>query len=116
MGNVGLDNMDSEETIERIKKLEEGGKQTFVKAGEEAAEILKKAKDDAVALVQEYEKTKDVEIKGILSKTEQEVKKDSAKIVSKAQKDAAEIRDIASSKVSNLSKKFFEIFRKELLS
>ena len=108
MGTVDL-------TIERIRKLEEEGKQEVEKADLRAGEILKKAKEEAVVLVEEYEKTKDAELSGKLSKAEQDVKKESEKILSKAKKTAEQIRETTNSKIPSLSKKLFELFRKELL-
>ncbi len=107
--------METDPTIERIKNLEGYGKREIEKTELKKAQIIEKAKEKSLLLIQEFEKTKDTSLKDRMAAVSEEIKKETAKMISKSQKDAEEIRKKAAERTSEVSRKFFEIFRKKML-
>jgi len=106
--------MDAGRTIERIKKVEELGKADVELAEAEKAETIRKAREKAIVLVEEFEKTRETETQNRLSEAEKDVKKAAEKIVKKAEEEAGEMRKKASGKVSRVSDKMFGDFKKAI--
>lgn len=106
--------MEAEETIERIKHLEEWGKKQAIQAELDSGEILRKAREKATLLVENFEKTREADLQQELADAEKEAKKVSQKIISKAEDEADAIKKKAAAKITETTNKAFENFKKQL--
>jgi len=101
--------------IERIKKVEDDGQKKIAEAEAEKEQIIKKAREKAIAVVEEFEKTQDTIFNEVMQEARADITVQKEKIMVKGREGVESLQEMSSRNLRDASRFVFNELRKSIL-